>query len=170
VPAKVLIASGRPGLSTELTAANGAIEILGQVRSLADAEAALRGLRPSVLVLDPELAHRDGFCAIPALRRASPRTAIVLPPGEEPGPRVLHAVRVASQTFERRRDGDGLTLRERDVVRLIALGHTNAEVAKRLSVSVRTVETHRHRIQRRLDLSGRAQLVRWALDNGLLDP
>ena len=170
VPAKVLIASGRPGFSAELTVANGAVEILGQVRSLGDAEAALRALRPSVLVLDPELAHRDGLCGIPALRRASPGTAIVLPPGGEPGPRVLHAVRVASQAFERRRDGDGLTLREREVVRLIALGHTNAEVAERLSVSIRTIETHRGRIQRRLGLSGRAQLVRWALDNGLLDP
>ena len=167
---KVLIASGRLGPSAELAAPNGAVTILGQVRSLADAEAALRALRPSVLVLDPDLAHRDGFCGIPALRRASPGTAIVLPPAGEPGPRVLHAVRVASHAFERRRDGDGLTLRERDVLRLIALGHTNAEVARRLSVSVRTIETHRARIQRRLGLSGRAELVRWALDNGLLDP
>jgi two-component system response regulator NreC len=170
MPAKVLIASGRRGFSAELAAANGTVEILGQVRSLADAEAALKALRPSVLVLDPELAHRDGYCGIPSLRRASPGTAIVLPPGGEPGPRVLHAVRVASRAVERRRDGDGLTPRERDVVRLIALGHTNAEVAERLSVSVRTIETHRHRILRRLGLSGRAQLVRWALDNGMLDP
>lgn len=170
VPAKVLIASARPGFSAELSAANGAVEIVGQVRSLADAEAAVRALRPSVLVLDPEVAHRDGFCGIPALRRASPGTAIVLPPVGEPGPRVLHTVRLATQSFERRRDGDGLTVRERDVVRLIALGHTNAEVAGRLSVSVRTIETHRGRIQRRLGLSGRAQLVRWALEHGLLDP
>ena len=68
---KVLIASGRLGPSAELAAPNGAVTILGQVRSLADAEAALRALRPSVLVLDPDLAHRDGFCGIPALRRAS---------------------------------------------------------------------------------------------------
>jgi two-component system response regulator NreC len=171
VPARVLIASARPGLCEELAAANGAVEILGQVRSLADVEATLRALRPSVLVLDPALAHCDGFCGIPAMRRASPGTAIVLPPVGEPGPRVLHAVQLAARDFERRRDDDdGLTLRERDVVRLIALGHTNAEVAERLSVSVRTIETHRGRIQRRLGLSGRAQLVRWALEHGLLDP
>jgi two-component system response regulator NreC len=139
------------------------------VRSLVDAEAALRALRPSVLVLDPELAYHDGFCAIPALRRASPGTAIVLPPGGEPGPCVLRAVRVASGTFDRHRDGDGLTRRERDVLRLIALGHTNAEVAERLCVSTRTIEKHRFRIQQRLGLSGRAQLVRWALEHGLLD-
>jgi two-component system response regulator NreC len=77
---------------------------------------------------------------------------------------------VAAHAFERRRDGDGLTLRERDVVRLIALGHTNTEVAERLSVSVRTVEKHRARIQGRLGLSRRSEMVRWALEHGLLDP
>jgi len=142
---------------------------VGEVRTLADAETALRTLRPSVLVIDAELTHREGFCAIPMLRRASPGTAIVLPPAGEPGPRVVRAVRVAAQEFERRRDGDGLTLREREVVRLVALGHTNAEIGKRLSVSVRTIEKHRVRIQRRLEVSGRAELVRWALDHGLLD-
>jgi DNA-binding NarL/FixJ family response regulator len=165
-----LIASGRPALATELATANGAVRIVGQVRTLADAEAALRALQPSVLVLGADLAHCEGLCAIPALRRASPSTAIVLPPSGEPGPRVVHAVRLAAQDFTRRREADGLTMRERDVVRLIAHGHTNAEVAERLSVSIRTIETHRGRIQRRLGLSGRAQLVRWALDHGLLDP
>ena len=157
-------------MANELAAANGAIQIVGHARTRADTEAALRALLPSVLVLDADLAHSEGMCAIPAFRRASPHTAIVLPPAGEPGPRILHAVRLAAQDFDRRRDTDGLTLRERDVVRLIALGHTNAEAAERLSVSVRTIETHRGRIQRRLRLSGRAHLVRWALDNGLLDP
>ena len=170
VRARVVIASSRAGAATELVAANGAVQIVGRARTRTDTEAVLRALRPSVLVLDPDLAHCEGLCAIPAFRRASPHTAIVIPPAGEPGPRLLHAVRLAAKDFERRRDGDGLTLRERDVVRLIALGHTNAEVAERLSVSVRTIETHRGRIQRRLELSGRAQLVRWALDHGLLDP
>lgn len=157
-------------MATELAEANGAVQIVGHVRTLGGAEAALRALRPSVLVLDAELAHRDGLCAIPALRRASPGTAIVLPPAGEPGPRVLHAVRMAAHEFERRRDGDGLTLRERDVVRLVALGHTNTEIAERLSVSVRTIEKHRARIQGRLGLTRRAEVVRWALEHGLLDP
>jgi two-component system, NarL family, response regulator NreC len=163
-----VIASARAGLSDELREANGTIDLVGRARSLADAESALRDLRPSVLVIDPDLAHREGFCAIPALRRASPGTAIVLPPRGEPGPRVLRAVQVAAKQFERRRGDDGLTTRERDVVRLIALGHTNAEAADRLSVSVRTIEKHRARIQRRLGLSRRTELVRWALERDLL--
>ena len=77
---------------------------------------------------------------------------------------------MAAQDFERRRDDDDLTVRERDVVRLVALGHTNREIAERLVLSVRTVETHRARIQRRLGLHTRAELVNWALEHGLLEP
>jgi two-component system response regulator NreC len=61
-----------------------------------------------------------------------------------------------------------LTERERQVLSLIALGHTNAEIAKQLFLSVRTVESHRARILEKLGVSGRAQLIRYALDNGLI--
>lgn len=64
---------------------------------------------------------------------------------------------------------DDLTDREVEVLRLIALGHTNAEIGGRLFLSVRTVETHRAHIQQKLRLSSRAELVRYALDRGLLD-
>jgi two-component system response regulator NreC len=62
-----------------------------------------------------------------------------------------------------------LTERELEVLRLIALGHTNSEIAGQLYLSVRTVETHRSHIQRKLGLSSRAELVRYALDNDLID-
>ncbi len=62
-----------------------------------------------------------------------------------------------------------LTEREAEVLRLIALGHTNNEIADQLYLSVRTVETHRAHIQQKLGLSSRAELVRYALDNGLID-
>jgi two-component system, NarL family, response regulator NreC len=63
---------------------------------------------------------------------------------------------------------DGLSEREVDVLRLIALGHTNAEIAAQLFLSVRTVETHRAHIQQKLRLSSRAQLVGYALERGLI--
>ncbi len=63
---------------------------------------------------------------------------------------------------------DDLSEREVEVLRLIALGHTNAEIAGTLYLSVRTVETHRAHIQRKLDLSSRSEMVRYALDRGLL--
>jgi two-component system response regulator NreC len=63
----------------------------------------------------------------------------------------------------------GLTDRETDILRLIALGHTNPEIAEQLFLSVRTVETHRAHIQRKLGRTTRAELVRFALDEGLVD-
>lgn len=63
---------------------------------------------------------------------------------------------------------DDLSKREVDVLRLIALGHTNAEIAAQLYLSVRTVETHRSHIQRKLTLSSRAELVGYALERGLI--
>src|SRR4051794_5522902 len=63
---------------------------------------------------------------------------------------------------------DNLTEREVDVLRLIALGHTNAEIAQQLFLSVRTVETHRGHIQQKLRVSSRADLVRYALEHRLI--
>ena len=62
-----------------------------------------------------------------------------------------------------------LTEREVEVLRLIALGHTNNEIAQQLHLSVRTVETHRAHIQQKLGVSTRAELVRYALDNELIE-
>jgi two-component system, NarL family, response regulator NreC len=68
-----------------------------------------------------------------------------------------------------RQQDDPLSDREREVLRLLALGHTNQEIAKMLYISVRTAETHRAHIMQKLRLSTRAELVRYALANGLLD-
>jgi two-component system, NarL family, response regulator NreC len=65
---------------------------------------------------------------------------------------------------------DPLSDREREVLRLLALGHTNQEIAKQLYISVRTAETHRAHIMRKLQLSTRAELVRYAIEHGQLEP
>lgn len=64
---------------------------------------------------------------------------------------------------------DALTQREVEVLRLIALGHTNAEIGERLYLSVRTVESHRAHIQQKTGRNGRADLVRYAIDNRLIE-
>jgi two-component system response regulator NreC len=64
--------------------------------------------------------------------------------------------------------GDKLTPREREVLRLIALGHTSVEIAQKLGLSPRTIETHRARIHRKLGLDTRAELVHYALQHELL--
>jgi DNA-binding NarL/FixJ family response regulator len=82
----------------------------------------------------------------------------------------LGARLVAADAAERRRaDEDPLSDREREVLRLLALGHTNQEIAKLLFISVRTAETHRAHIMQKLGLQTRAELVRYALGEGLLD-
>jgi two-component system response regulator NreC len=86
---------------------------------------------------------------IEAVRRAATETLASAQPAPGPPP-------------------DDLTEREFDVLRLLALGHTNAEIATQLHLSVRTVEAHRAHLQRKLRRPSRAELVRYALDRGLL--
>ena len=65
---------------------------------------------------------------------------------------------------------DDLTDREVEILRLIALGHTNAEIGRQLYLSVRTIESHRAHIQQKTRRSTRSELVRYALDHGLVTP
>jgi len=82
----------------------------------------------------------------------------------------LGARMVAADATERKRaEEDPLSDREREVLRLLALGHTNQEIATQLYISVRTAETHRAHIMQKLRLESRAELVRYALEQGLLE-
>jgi len=98
---------------------------------------------------------------------------------------LVHAVRLASdgQTYLHPQLGarlaaepadaggppDGLTEREVEILRLIALGHTNSEIGEQLYLSVRTVESHRAHIQQKIRRTSRSELVRYALDAGLVE-
>jgi two-component system, NarL family, response regulator NreC len=82
----------------------------------------------------------------------------------------LGARMVAAEAEERAKAAsDPLSEREREVLRLLALGHTNQEIARMLYISVRTAETHRAHIMQKLRLSTRAELVRYALAQGMLE-
>jgi two-component system, NarL family, response regulator NreC len=91
-----------------------------------------------------------------AVRNASRRRRYVSP--------LLAAKLSGSKVVE----GDNLTPREREVLRLIALGHTSVEIAEKLGLSPRTIETHRARVNRKLGLDTRAELVQYALRHELL--
>jgi two-component system, NarL family, response regulator NreC len=81
----------------------------------------------------------------------------------------LGARMVAAEAEERAAaEADPLSEREREVLRLLALGHTNQEIAQQLYISVRTAESHRAHIMQKLRLGTRAELVRYALAQGLL--
>jgi len=82
----------------------------------------------------------------------------------------LGARLIAAEAEERKRaEVDPLSEREREILRLLALGHTNQEIAKLLYISVRTAETHRAHVMQKLGLASRAELVRYALSEGLLE-
>jgi DNA-binding NarL/FixJ family response regulator len=81
--------------------------------------------------------------------------------------------RAISAYVERSRTGtmdpyDTLTVREREILQLVAEGRNTAEIAQRLSISPRTVEAHRANLNRKLDLHTQADLIRFALRRGLL--
>ena len=81
----------------------------------------------------------------------------------------LGARLAAAEAGDAARTDDPLSEREREVMRLLALGHTNQEIAKLLFISVRTAETHRAHIMQKLRLTTRAGLVAYAIEHGLLD-
>jgi two-component system, NarL family, response regulator NreC len=106
------------------------------------------------------LKHSAGIELIDAVRAAVAGETYLNP---------ILGARMAAAPLTGGRGLDGLTQRETEVLRLIALGHTNTEIAHRLYLSVRTVESHRAHIQQKLRLSTRADLVRYALDHDLID-
>jgi two-component system response regulator NreC len=178
-------------------------EVVAEAGDVETARRAVRGHRPTVLVLDLNMPGGSSLEAIPTIRAESPQTQIVvLTMQNEPAyarqalsagvlgyvlkesaeAELVDAVRAAAagESYLNPRLGakvaaepaskapDGLSPREVEVLRMIALGHTNTQIASELYLSVRTVETHRAHIQQKLGLSDRSQLVRYALENGLV--
>ena len=76
----------------------------------------------------------------------------------------------SDETAQEKRPKGPLSQREREVLRLIALGHTNPEIAERLFISVRTAETHRANIMQKLQVRTRADIVSYAMTEGILRP
>lgn len=192
----------RSGLRLLLDGEQGC-EVVAEAGDVESAKRCVLGHKPSVLVLDLNMPGGSSLEAIPAIRKQSPQTQIVvLTMQQEPGfarralaegaigyvlkeaadDELVEAVRRAGvgESYLNPRLGarlasepppgppDGLSEREVEVLRLIAMGHTNAEIASKLYLSTRTVETHRAHIQQKLDAGSRAELVSYALDRGLI--
>ncbi len=195
----------RDGLGLLLDAEDD-LEVVAGADDVDGALRAVREHRPTVLILDVNLHGTLGTTALPALREASPGTAVVvltmqddpllarraLKAGalgyvlkEAAGTELVRAVRIAAAggtylqpelgarmaTLADGLDGpvDELSAREVEVLRLIALGHTNREIADQLVLSVRTVESHRAHLHQKLRCASRAELVRFALERKLLE-
>ncbi len=187
-------AAVRPKLRRLFESAPG-LEIVAEA---GDAEAAVEAVvrhTPAALVLDLDRPGDLSLDTIRAVEQASPGTRVVVLVTKDDAwfaPHALHAGAAAcivgdphgEDLFDAVRRGatrraappqpepgpppDDLTERELEVLRLLALGHTNTEIAAHLYLSVRTVEGHRARLQQKLSRPSRAELVRYALDRGML--
>jgi two-component system response regulator NreC len=178
------------------------LAIVGEAGSLSATQALITEHEPDLLLLDLHMGRELSLTALPALRAASPRTAVViLTMQDDPAfaPQLLAAGAAGYVLKEASRNDllralrtvarggryldpavgagvlapDGppaLSGRETEVLRLLALGHTNADVARQLYLSVRTVETHRANLQRKIGGGGRPELVRYALERGVIRP
>jgi two-component system response regulator NreC len=173
-------------------------QVVAEAGDVEETKAQVAAHEPAILLLDLHMPGGGSLPALRAIRDASPSTAIlILTMQDDPGfareamlrgargyvlkeaeeADLLHAVRTVSAggTYLQPELGarllvgsSPLTDREREVLRLLALGHTNAAVAQQLHLSVRTVETHRANIQSKLGSTSRADLVRHAFDSGLI--
>jgi len=139
--------------------------------------AASPGARVVVMTIDTEVQSvrgaLDAGSAGYILEDARPRELVTALREVAEGARyidpTLGAALIALDAAEQRRAaGEALSPREDEVLRLLVLGHTNREIAQLLSISVRTAESHRSHIMRKLGVSTRAELVRYSLERGML--
>jgi DNA-binding NarL/FixJ family response regulator len=187
------------------------MEVVGEAEDGLVIETRCRELRPDVILMDVTMPGRGGIAAVADVRRASPRTRIIVltmhedeayvrlaasagvdgyvlkralagelvaairavHAGERRAPPELESAffdpdREPEARSHRPEGAQALSEREREVVSLIALGFTHAEIGRKLHISEKTVETHRARILWKLNLRTRADLVRYAIEHGLM--
>jgi two-component system, NarL family, response regulator NreC len=172
------------------------LEVVSETSDAESGVRAVRRHKPVVFVLDLDRpGDISALDTIRAVTQASPDTGVMVLVTPEDARFVRHALhadavacvikdssddelvaavrRAADEVLRAARQEpgeppDNLTEREFDVLRLLALGHTNPEIAAQLHLSVRTVEAHRAHLQSKLNRPSRAELVRYALERGLL--
>jgi DNA-binding NarL/FixJ family response regulator len=188
----------RRGVSDLLQVA-GTVEVVGEAADVAGALQQVSELLPDIVLLDIRLEPGSGIALIPRLLEVHPPLRIiVLTMYDEPAfQRAAQAAGAHGYVSKRATDtkllaavqavwvGEyyfdaaakavepttpKLTTREREVVRGIALGYTNREIADRLDLSIKSVESYRARVIQKFGFSSRADLVRYAFHTGLLDP
>jgi DNA-binding NarL/FixJ family response regulator len=201
----------RAGVRAEVS---GAVDVVGEAATVAEAVAGIRALAPDVVLLDVHLPDGGGRAILDAVLPELPGTRFLALSVSDAAGDVLAVVRGGARGYVTKAisgpdlceairrvhagdvyfsprlavfvldafqanpsvdpepgldaELDQLTSRERDVLRLVAAGYTYAEVGQRLSISPRTVETHAAAVLRKLQLSNRRELSRWARARRLL--
>ena len=187
------------------------LEVCGVASNGREAVASATRTKPDVVVLDMTMPDLDGLSAIRQIKRALPKTEVVVYSAHsseaviegafdagaksyigkgDAGRVLIDAIRSAAEhkpfftpeisqlLFGKFLDADGLragapeqklTPREREVVRLLAQSSSNKEIAAALGISVRTAETHRATLMRKLGINSLAGLVRYAIRNNIIE-
>jgi DNA-binding NarL/FixJ family response regulator len=163
--------------------------VLERVDSEAPFTAALDSFSPDVVLSDHVLAQFDSQAALERLRSLSPATAFIIVTGAQLGGMTGASIRAGaddvvlkshlgtlagsiSHALAARRPLRALSTRQIEVLKLVAEGHRTRDIADRLGLSVKTVESHRYALMKRLHIDSVVGLVRFAIRVGLtpLDP
>jgi len=172
----------RQGLRSLLEAESD-FSVVGEAGDGLEATQLVERLQPDVLVLDLMMPSLNGLEVTRQVSQRSPRTHVVILSMHPNEAYVLEALRAGAAAYVLKESievymqkaesaaldpYETLTAREREVLHLVAEGHTNAEIADRLFISRRTVETHRANLMRKLGLRTQTDLISYALRRGIL--
>jgi len=196
----------REGLRSMLK--NTGWEVCGEACTGREAVNQAETLKPDIVIMDIGMPELNGLDATQQIRRASPRTEILIFTANETDEIVRNVFKAGARAYLLKSEASKhlipaldmlgkhrtyfsskvselifsgymkgaagvdetmLTLRERETVQLIAEGKSNKEIAETLGISVKTVETHRAAIMRKLQLDSSAALVRYAIRNGIVE-
>lgn len=147
--------------------------------------AALREFEPDVVLSDHSLAQFDAQSALALMRKVRPTTPLIIVTGHPNSDETVACLRAGAEdlltkgnlgrlaaaitdALALRRPLEALTPRQVEVLRLVAEGHRTRDIATRLKLSVKTVESHRGEVMKRLEIHDVVNLVRYALRVGLV--
>lgn len=164
---------------------SGMTPVIERVDSAESFTAALHSFAPDVVLSDHSIAHFDSRSALEIMRAVRPTAPFIVVTGALTGPQTVAAIRAGaadlilkmylqrlpasiSEALALRRPLQTLTGRQVQVLRLVAEGHRTRDIAKRLGLSVKTVESHRGEIMKRLRVHDVVSLVRYAIRVGLI--
>jgi DNA-binding NarL/FixJ family response regulator len=159
--------------------------LLAQVDSAEAFTSALRSFAPDVVLSDHSLAQFDSRAALEVLREVRPTAPFIIVTGNLAGSMAGTAIRAGAEdvilktnmrgleasigtALSARRRLHALTDRQIQVLKLVAEGHRTREIAKRLGLSIKTIESHRSEIMKRLRIHDVVNLVRFAIRVGLI--
>jgi DNA-binding NarL/FixJ family response regulator len=164
---------------------SGLATITDRVDSAETFAVALREFEPNVVLSDHSLAQFDAQSALAMLRKVRPTTPLIIVTGHPNSDKTVACLRAGAEdllikgklgrlavsitdALDLRRPLEALTPRQIEVLRLVAEGHRTRDIAARLKLSIKTVESHRGEVMKRLEIHDVVNLVRYALRVGLV--